>query len=275
MENNSKKINWFIGHMKKTIDILEDKKKNVDFIIELLDSRLIKTSSNNDLIKIFNNKLIIKIAVKSDLLDLSNVKKDKDIIYCSIKKNKDRQKIISFIENKLSAKIEKLKSKGLVNPIFVGLVVGLPNIGKSSFINFLSDKKQVIVENRPGVTKKVENIKISKNLVLLDTPGVFIKNVESYNDGLNLALINSINRNVVDKKELAKHLYDILDKKQKLKIINQHFGIEEFSSFDDFINKLIVKRHIIKDDQIENLYTIFVKEIFDSGLAKIDLENET
>lgn len=268
------KVNWFIGHMKKTMDILENKKKQIDFVLEIVDSRLPYGSTNNELLKIFNNKLIIKVAIKSDLI----LKKDeqKDLFYISTKNNHDRNKLIKYIELKLKNKTEQLKKKGLINPILLGIVVGLPNIGKSSLINFLANKKIANVENRPGVTRKTENLKINNNIFLMDTPGVFIKNVDDYKDGLNLALINAVNRNIVNKKDLAYHLFDIAKSQNKSKEIATLFKLDvnECNDFDRFINALIAKKAIKanNENELENLYLFFIKNYFDSGFSKIMLE---
>ncbi|MDE7112217.1 MAG: hypothetical protein K2N92_01310 [Malacoplasma sp.] len=96
MENQEKKINWFIGHMKKTVDVISEKKKNIDFVLEVIDSRLPYSSSNNELIGIFNNKPIVKIALKNDLIDEKN--KDKNLFYASIKNQKDKKRINSYID---------------------------------------------------------------------------------------------------------------------------------------------------------------------------------
>lgn len=267
-----KKVNWFIGHMKKTVDVLESKKKNIDFLIEIVDARLPYTSSNPELLKIFENKPIIKIAIKSDLIKKSDYKKD--LIYCSIKNKADRKKVINAIDLALKEKKEKYLKKNLIKPIFVGAVVGLPNIGKSSIINFLANKKVLNVENRPGVTRKVENIKIGDGLFLMDTPGVFLKNVEDYNDGLNLALINCVSRNVVDNKDLAEHLFKILQQKNLLNIVEKDFDIEGVNTFDDYVNKISIRRNINTeiDQNLEQIYMVFVKKIFDSGLNLLILE---
>lgn len=267
-----KKVNWFIGHMKKSIDVLETKKKAIDFLIEVVDARLPYTSSNKDLITIFENKPIIKIAIKSDLIN--KLEKKKDFVYCSTKNIADRKKVINEIEKALKEKKEKYLKKNLVNPVFVGAVVGLPNIGKSSLINFLANRKLVNAENRPGVTRKVENVKISNNLFLMDTPGIFIKNVESYESGLNLALINCVNRDVVEKKDIAFHLYKIASKYDLIEKIEKEFKVDNLQNFDDFIEKLRLKRniHIDNTNEIDNLYLVFVKNFFDSGFSKIVLE---
>lgn len=271
MENKNK-INWFIGHMKKTMDILESKKKDIDFVIEIVDARLPYGSSNDELIKIFNNKQIIKVAIKSDLVD-NKLPKEKNFIYCSTKSNKTKHEIVKKIEQELSTKKMKMQSKGVLNPIFVGIVVGLPNVGKSSFINFLANKKIANVENKPGVTRKVENIKIHNNIFLLDTPGVFVKNVENYEDGLNLALINCVNRNVVDKKDLASHLLDIILKNNLIAVVEKKFDLKEIKDLTSFVNQIAVKRNInIKiEENLNNIYMLLVKEVFDKGLIKVTL----
>lgn len=272
MSEQKNKINWFIGHMKKTVDVLEVKKKNIDFIIEVVDARMPFGSSNQELLKIFNNKPIIKIAIKKDLINMKD-KKD-GFIYCSIKEHKEKNRILNLIESKLKNKLDSLKKKGMVNPILIGMVVGLPNVGKSSLINYLANRKLVNVANKPGVTRKVENIKVHNNIYLLDTPGVFMKNVEDYNEGLNLALINCVNRNVVDKKDLGEHLFSIMKNNNLFIEIEKKYNIKDIETFQEFINQLANKRNInleINENE-NNLILTFIKDMFDEGKNKISLE---
>ena len=268
---NTKKINWFIGHMKKTMDILNDKKKSIDFVLEILDSRAPNLTSNDDLMNIFNNKKIIKICSKSDLIDKKFM--SKNFIYCNSKNHKDRAKVLLKIENELKEKKEKMAKKGVVNPIFVGMVVGLPNIGKSSFINFLANKKILNVENRPGVTRKIENIKITNNIFLIDTPGVFVKKVENYNDGLKLSLLNCVNRDLVDIRDVANELFDAIILNNKLNEVANHFNVEPKKTFDEMMSTIFEKRFKDLESKIniDNLYFKFIQEIFDSGKINIFL----
>ncbi|MDE5841560.1 MAG: 50S ribosome-binding GTPase, partial [Malacoplasma sp.] len=229
--------------MKKTVDVISEKKKNIDFVLEVIDSRLPYSSSNNELIGIFNNKPIVKIALKNDLIDEKN--KDKNLFYASIKNQKDKKRIISYIDLNLENKKNLLLKKGLKNPVFIGIVVGLPNIGKSSLINFLFNKKILNVENRPGVTRKSENIKISDSLYLIDTPGVFFKNVKTYEIGLNLALINCVNRNLVDKRDLVIHLFNKILKNNQNFIFKKYFDIDCLNlSANQILLKILQKNNV-------------------------------
>lgn len=257
--NNEKKVNWFIGHMKRTLDVLEDKKKNIDFVIEVVDARLPYGSSNFELLSIFNNKPIIKIALKSDLIKKDHYKNG--FFYASIKTPKDKKKIINYIDLSLKEKKEKLIKKGLKNPTFVGMVVGLPNIGKSSLIKYLSNKKFVNVENRPGVTRKTENIKISDSLFLIDSPGVFLKNVTNYELGLSLALINCVKRDVVDKKDLILFLINQFIKNNNLDAINDilNTNVNDIKDPNEIFDKLIKSQKVdIDNNQRLNVFYDFI-----------------
>ncbi|MCF0217557.1 MAG: ribosome biogenesis GTPase YlqF [Malacoplasma sp.] len=270
---NKNKISWYIGHMKKTVEVLELQQKKIDFVIEVVDARLPTKSSNNEILKIFNNKPIIKVAVKADLIDSKN--KLKDLFYLSTKNYQDKNKTINFIQKQLQEKINKLVAKGLLNPILIGIVIGLPNIGKSSFINFLGKKNNLNVENRPGVTRKIENVKISDQLYLIDTPGVFFKNIEDINVGYDLALINCVNRNIIEAKTLLLHLLNILIVQNKLDLLNIYFGFNALSNDPNLIlEELIVFKKIDADDQsqLDNFYNFVINKIVSEPNSKLFLE---
>ncbi|MDE5617694.1 MAG: 50S ribosome-binding GTPase, partial [Ureaplasma sp.] len=187
-------INWFPGHMKKSLEEIGKIVNKVNLIIEVLDARAINTSSNDELLNIVGNKPILKIALKSDYSDLKN---SNDIFVCNIKEKNLRNKIINEINKKLKSQFESAKRKGLIHPKFIILVIGLPNVGKSTLINILKNKNTLITQNFPGVTKKQTIVNINNELNLIDTPGVLFKHIEQIEDAYKLTLINSIKKEIV------------------------------------------------------------------------------
>lgn len=211
MENNINKINWFPGHMKKATDEIKHKITDVDLIIEILDARAINVSSNPELLKIANGKPILKVALKHDLSDISTNTGDiTNLIIGSIKHLEFKKIILKKIYEILDAKIQRLKNKGVQNPQFLIMVVGIPNVGKSSFINFLAPKNSLKVQNRAGVTKNQTTRKINEYLFLIDTPGVLVKNIVSIEEGYQLAIINCINKDILPMHDVIKYCYEYL-----------------------------------------------------------------
>jgi ribosome biogenesis GTPase A len=176
--------------------------QNVDLIIEVVDARAINISSNPELTQGFS-KSKLKIALKSDLADLPSLHPNGNVIIGSVKDRKFKTQIINALDVLLAHKIEKLKSKGLVNPQFYVMVVGLPNVGKSSLINFLGSSNKLLVENRPGVTRSRQLVKINHMYYLYDTPGVLIKKIENEIDGYKLSLIGSIKKEILPISEIV------------------------------------------------------------------------
>ncbi len=233
------KINWFPGHMKKATDDIKNKLNIVDLIIEVVDSRCINSSSNSDLLKIIANKPYLKIALKSDL-SLLNEQYNSNLIITNTKNKNNRKKIIDIFYQIFNEKINKLKAKGLVNPQFTLLIIGLPNVGKSSLINFLKAKNNLVVKNMPGVTKNQRIVSINENFNLIDTPGILIKNINDINTAYKLSLINCIKKEILPIEDIVKFGFNYLfvNFYNQLKL---YYGIEDFSDFYDFL-KLVANR---------------------------------
>lgn len=256
------KINWFPGHMKVSSEKLLSEVNNIDFFIEVVDSRAPRISSNKELIKIFNNKKKITIALKDDLSDFDG-RSLPDILFTSIKNMRNNHVIINKINKACEEKLVSFKKKGYINPKLYGMIVGLPNIGKSSLINFLSKKNLSTVKNIAGVTRKNNWYKISENLYILDTPGIFFKNVENINDGYKLTLLNCINTNVVNKNELLKFAFNYFEKYYSKKVFKV-FGLNEFGNYDFFVNQLALKHQMfLQNNEIDfdRLFNHFISFI--------------
>ena len=209
-------INWYPGHMKKTIEDIEEKLKLVDFVIEIIDSR-IPYSSKNPLFKdLLKNKKRLLIFNKSDLSDpkLSEEWMEKitdennfAISYNAMKPNVNL--VVKKSEELMADEIKKFEDKGLKKGPLRAMIVGIPNSGKSTFINSISGTKSARTGNRPGVTKTNQWIKIHSKLHLLDTPGVLWPKFEE-KVGLNLAFTGAIKDEIMDRETLALKLIEKL-----------------------------------------------------------------
>lgn len=233
-------INWYPGHMKKTIEDIEKKLKLVDFVIEIIDSRIPYSSRNplfNDLLK---NKKRLLIFNKSDL---SNPKLNEEwmekitdennfaISYNAMKPNVNL--VVKKSEELMGEEIKKYEDKGLKKGPLRAMIVGIPNSGKSTFINSISGTKSAKTGNRPGVTKTNQWIKIHSKLHLLDTPGVLWPKFQE-KVGLNLAFTGAIKDEIMDRETLALKLIEklkniapsSLEERYKISDIEAMSGIE-------------------------------------------------
>ena len=211
-------INWYPGHMKKTIEDIEKKLKLVDFVIEIIDSRIPFSSRNPLFDDLFKNKKRLLIFNKSDL---SNPKLNDEwmekitdennfaISYNAMKPNVNL--VVKKSEELMAEEIKKYQDKGLKKGPLRAMIVGIPNSGKSTFINSISGTKSARTGNRPGVTKTNQWIKIHSKLHLLDTPGVLWPKFEE-KVGLNLAFTGAIKDEIMDRETLALKLIGKLKK---------------------------------------------------------------
>lgn len=236
--------------MKKATDDIAKKIQSVDFVIEVLDARAITTTSNNELLTLLKNKPLIKIALKSDFSD--QIKSYDNVLIGNIKQSFFREQIIKYLNHIFASKIEKMKQKGLVNYQLIGMVVGIPNIGKSSLINFLAKNKTLITENRAGVTKRQTIKKINQNFYLIDTPGVLFKKIENLEEGYQLSILNNIAKKVLPLFDVIRYHYYFL-KTHYISELNSYFN-EKFEAieFEDFINFIAQKYQFkIKNNEID------------------------
>ncbi len=254
--------------MKKTLDDINKVKKHIDLVIQVLDARAINLTSNPDLLSIFNNKTIINVALKSDLADL-NYEYDPNTIITNIKDHQFSNFLINKLYQIMNEKIKKLQVKGLVTPHFNIMVIGLPNIGKSSLINKLIKKNHNKVENKAGVTKRQTFVKLNKNFTLYDTPGVLYKRIDDFNLGAKLSLLNVINLEVIPMQEVLAFAYDYLNKNYHKKLIDWFKQEELPEHFHQFIDLYAYQKGFLNKSGFIDLNATYMNFYQDISLAKI------
>ena len=207
MSEKAVNINWYPGHMAKARRQMEEQLKLVDIVVELRDARIPEASANPLLAELSKNKPVLIILNKADYADpLISEKWQKKYEHClltdSVSENLTK-KVVKEIQTICAAKLERAKARGIRKKVLRAMVVGIPNVGKSTFINNIVKKKVAKTENRPGVTKSLQWIRINEDVELLDTPGVLWPKFDSQEDARLLALLGSINDDVLDKQDLV------------------------------------------------------------------------
>ena len=207
-------IQWFPGHMTKAIRMMQDNLKLIDLVIELVDARLPLSSRNPKVDELVGDKPHLILLNKADIADPKLTKEwesyfsQKGISAAQVSSTSGKS--LNFVFDKCKAlladKIEREKAKGIVNRSIKIMVCGVPNVGKSSFINKLSGKKSAITGDRPGVTKGKQWIRLKNNFELLDTPGILWPKFDDDAVGLRLAFTGAVKDEIMDIEELACHL---------------------------------------------------------------------
>ena len=204
-------IQWFPGHMKKTERQIEEDIKLVDIVYELLDARIPLSSKNPDIDRMSGNKPKIMLLNKSDLADPVLTEKwinyykseNVEVIPVCAQTGDGIKKLSQITQTMLADKIAKQKEKGIVGKGIKALIVGVPNVGKSSFINKISGRSSTKTGDRPGVTKGKQWITVNSSLQLLDTPGILWPKFEDEKIAYNLAFTGAIKDEIIDVEELG------------------------------------------------------------------------
>ena len=204
-------FNWYPGHMTKAKRMMEENIRLIDLVIEIVDARVPMSSRNPDIDKLASNKARIILLNKADLADDYVTNKwiayfNSKNIYCLKLNSRDNsgvKQVNNLIQTACADKIERDKSRGIMNRTIKAMVVGIPNVGKSTFINTFAGKACAKTGNKPGVTKGKQWIKLGKNVEMLDTPGILWPRFENQDVGMRLAMIGSINDNILNIEELA------------------------------------------------------------------------
>ncbi len=213
-------INWYPGHMAKAKRLMQKEYKHIDVVYELVDSRIPKSSKIANIYDIIGNKPKILIMTKKDLADeemaLRWVKYYENLgtktLLVDLNKEEDILKIVSVTHELARELQEKREEKGLMKKDVRVLVVGIPNVGKSTLINKMVGRKVAEVGNRPGVTKGLVWLNTKHNIILLDTPGILWPKLEQQEVALNLASFSAIKTEILDENEVAVHILKKLNK---------------------------------------------------------------
>ena len=234
MDNNTN-INWYPGHMAKTRRLINEQEKLIDLVFELVDARIPFSSKIQDKDNILLNKPRVIIMTKYDLCDKNETnkwikyyeEKEYKVVKLNLSTgNVDFSEVVNAA-NELMVKVnEKRASKGLKEKEIRALVLGIPNVGKSTFINRFAGKSVATTGNKPGVTKNLVWLKTKSNILLLDTPGILWPKIESEEVALNLASMSAIKEEILPIGKVACHILDKLDMYYK-NILKTNFNVDE------------------------------------------------
>ena len=279
-------INWYPGHMKKTKDLILENLKIIDFVIEILDARIPVSSKNPDISHLAKNKKKITVLNKVDLIDSKELKKWEDyflknrvsdyFVALSVEKGTNFNELRKITDSIYDEKMEKMKKKGLRKTEIRAMIVGIPNVGKSKFINKFVNKNKARVGNTPGFTRGKQWIKIDEKLELLDTPGVLWPKFEDEHVAYNLAITGSIKDNVLPLEEVAFKFLDKMKKLGKIENLIKVYNIEEYVSKEEVerlenykILEILEKRLGISKTEEHNYDIISRRILKDYRMGKI------
>lgn len=237
--SNNNNINWYPGHMAKTKRLIKEKYNLIDVVYEVIDARMPKSSKIKDIDELLKDKPRILIMTKKDLCDLEETKKwvkyyeDKGyhVILVDLSQNNTVKEIIDLTHEITRDIQDKREEKGLAKKDIRVLVVGIPNVGKSTLINRMAGRKVANIGNNPGVTKNLSWLKTSSNILLLDSPGILWPKLDNEEGALNLASLSAIPRDILPVDKVAIHILNKLDKYYP-KYLKERYNLDKMDNDD-------------------------------------------
>lgn len=286
---------WYPGHMTKARRMIEEQLKLVDLVIEIADARIPVSSRNPDIDTLISGKRRVLIFGKYDLADPVRTKSfldgvndknaNNNAIAIDLRNRKDTDKLNGIIREVCREKVEHDRKRGIINRPVKAMVLGIPNVGKSTLINAMAGKSSAKVGNKPGVTKGKQWISIGSNMLLLDTPGILWPKFEDRKAGIKLALIGSMPDDLFDRTELAyvltrylmNNYFGAIEKRYSMDIdlknrFSEHPGNEELS---EIMGLLAAGKGLLKkggEPDTDRAAAVLLDDFRSGKLGRISLE---
>lgn len=275
-------IQWYPGHMAKALREAAEKIRLVDVVMIVLDARVPKSSLNPEIIKLVHNKPTLIVLNKKDKADATqNVLWKKyyetqnyQTIMINAKDNSDIKKLLIKIKDLMVVKRSKEALKGLKPRPIKTMIIGIPNVGKSTIINGLVHKKVATVADKPGVTKSQQWIRINQDLELLDTPGILWPKFENQQIASNLAVIGTIKDEIVDVNQLGRYALQFYQKYYFKELINR-YEISTNLTEEEIITYLAKKNHFYNENEtidFDRVALFILNDIRSGRLGRITLD---
>ena len=273
---------WYPGHMTKAKRMMQEDMKLIDLVIELVDARIPLSSRNPDIDELGKNKSRLILLNKSDLVtEKSNdiwekYFKDKGyyVVRINSKNGTGIRQIDSVVQEACKEKIERDRRRGILNRLVRAMVVGIPNVGKSTFINAYAKKACTKTGNKPGVTKGKQWIRLNKNIELLDTPGILWPKFDDQLVGMRLAMIGSINDDILNTTELGFELIKFIHANYE-GLLEKRYAIKESEDTLEMLTQIAISRHCIlkgNEPDLDKAANIVLDEFRAGTIGKITLE---
>lgn len=273
---------WYPGHMTKAKRMMQEDMKLIDVVIELVDARIPFSSKNPDIDELARNKSRIILLNKFDLADEKNTllwkewfeKKGFFVAFVNSKNGKGVKEVHNVIQQACKEKIERDRKRGIINRPVRAMIVGIPNVGKSTFINSFAGKACAKTGNRPGVTKGKQWIRLNKNVELLDTPGILWPKFDDQAVGLRLAFIGSIKDEILNITELSLELISFLQTHYE-GTLKSRYGVDEKEEKVNVLEEIATVRGCrLKGNELdyEKAASLLLDDFRNGKLGRITLE---
>jgi len=280
---NSTNINWYPGHMAKTKREVSEKLDLIDIVFEVIDARIPLSTKNKDIDNLIKNKKRILIMTKIDLCDMTITNKwikhyenmGYKVIPVDLINNRNIKEILNITNNISNELNEKRKQKGLKPRKTRILILGIPNVGKSTLINTLVGKKATNVGNKPGITKHLEWIRINDKLELLDTPGILWPKLDNEEVALNLASMTAIKEEILPIDDVAIYIINKMLKLYPDNIITR-YNINKDDEIIDILDTIGKKIGAIRNNEIDydRVYNTILRDLKEGYLGKITFDEK-